>query len=161
MFLVSIDPHVKNCTLAVFDSNRAPLAIKEVKTAELIFRPHALHDDFYFHPKKDDKFLVIERPWVGKNPKGSITLAITVGKIMGVLGYLGFQVEEAPAWGTNGSWIYDMLSCRNRMPTRAQVAKLSMQIVKAEYPEYAMDEHGAAAVCMGLWFLKKRKMAGL
>lgn len=155
MFLLAIDPHVKQCAIAVF-KDRKLFNIKTVNTNELISIP-----EFEIHITPGKEFhLVIERPWIGKNPKGSITLAITVGKIMGSLIRSGFEVHEAPAWGVNGSWIADMLSTGNRIPTTLQVKKLSMQIAKAEYPDFDIDEHAAAAILMGMWWIKKRRMEG-
>jgi hypothetical protein len=158
MFLISIDPHVKKSSVAFFVCGKLENCIT-VDTQKLIGAPGmALSFTFPLELSDAEKHLIIERPWVGKNPKGSISLAITVGKIMGSLIRSGFEVYEAPAWGNDGSWISDMLSVGRRMPTRAQVAELSMQIAKSQYPSFKIDEHSAAAICIGMWFLKKRKL---
>jgi hypothetical protein len=157
MFLLAIDPHVNKSTLAIFIYEKLEV-IKTVKTCTLIGAPGVATGMPMLFSSNAEKTLVIERPWVGKNPKGSITLAITVGRIMGSLERSGFEVHEAPAWGNDGSWISDMLSLGRRMPTRAQVAALSMRIAKAEYPKMDIDEHSAAAILMGMWWLRKQKM---
>lgn len=154
-FMISLDPHVKKSALAIFVNNKLHM-ITTVKTDALISHPgNELGFRPLFKTVYRDRHLVIERPFVGKNPKGSITLAITVGKIMGAFIANGFEVHEAPAWGSQGSWISDMLSLRGKMPNRKQVAELSMRIAKAEYPGFDIDEHSAAAICMGLWYLRR------
>jgi len=162
MFLISVDPHVKKSTLAIFYCGELREIIT-VDTKKFIEKPfvECFQKSCLFPlslQKIDERYLIIERPWVGKSPKGSISLAITVGQIMGSLIRSGFEVHEAPAWGNDNSWISDMLSLGRRMPTRAQVAKLSTQIARNQYPGFSIDEHSAAAICMGLWFLKKRKL---
>lgn len=159
MFLLSIDPHVKKSSIAFFICGELE-DIMTVDTQRLIGAPAiALSFAFPLELSCVEKHLIIERPWVGKNPRGSISLAITVGQIMGSLTRSGFKAHEAPSWGNDGSWISDMLSLGRKMPTRAQVAKLSIQIAKSQYPDFNIDEHSAAAICIGMWFLKKRKIS--
>jgi hypothetical protein len=157
MFLLAIDPHIKKSNLAIFYYDRLR-KIMTVDTKKFIKNPSSESGARIINRVSEKRLLIIERPWVGKNPKGSISLAIIVGQIMGSLIRSGFESHEAPAWGNDGSWISDMLSLGRRMPTSAQVAKLSIQIAKNQYPEFSIDKHSAAAICMGLWFLKKRKM---
>jgi hypothetical protein len=157
-YLLAIDPHVDNAAVAFFEYGKLTECVT-VNTSKLIGCPEMTLG--FMVPLREfnvEKNLVIERPWVGKNPKGSITLALTVGKIMGSFIRSGFEVHEAPAWGNDNSWISDMLSQGRRMPTGGQVAKLSIEITKAEYPNFVIDQHLAAAVCMGLWWLRKRKL---
>jgi hypothetical protein len=157
-FIVSTDPHVKKSAIAVFMDSKLS-NITTVNTDQLISHPgNALGLEPLSRSIHQDRHLVIERPFVGKNPHGSITLAITVGKIMGSFIRSGFEIHEAPAWGVDNSWISDMLSLGQRMPTRKQVAKLSIKIAKTEYPDFEIDEHSAAAILIGMWFMKKIRM---
>lgn len=157
-FIISVDPHAKKSSVAFFIDGKLE-NIVTVDTQRLIGVPSvALSFAFPLELSAAEKHLIIERPFVGKNPKGSISLAITVGKIMGSLIRSGFEVHEAPAWGNDGSWISDMLSVGRRMPTRVQVAKLSMQIAQSQYPNFKFDQHSAAAILIGLWFLRKVKL---
>jgi len=150
MNLISIDPHVKTCSVAWFRDKKLKSILPNFSTKSLIEIPNSI-----IKPG-DNNHLVVERPWVGKNKKGSITLAITVGKIMGSLIRDGFEIHEAPAWGNEGSWIADMLSTGRRMPTTGQVKEMSMRVAMSEYPSFTIDEHSAAAICMGLWFMRKQ-----
>jgi hypothetical protein len=154
MYLLAIDPHTKKSAVAIFLEKNKLYKVFEVNTDELVKNPRKYIPVTNAYPKNRRKIAVVEGQWIGKNAKTALKLARTAGRIEGALIGIGFETVEAPAWG-NGSWITEMLSIRRRTPNREQVAKISIKIAESTYPDWNFNEHDAAAVCMGLWYLKK------
>jgi hypothetical protein len=117
------------------------------------------------------KVLVIERPHVGVKryfskkenrvkttslAQSSISLAIAVGRIAQAFFASGFEIVYAPSFGSKDSWIAQMLSISGRMPKTDMVKKLSVALAGNEYPaiKSKITHDEAAAVCMGLWWIK-------
>ena len=153
MYLISIDPHIKESALAVWLDSKL-MDVQMVSTEQLITRPNMLIGI----PHTQERYCLIEKQYVGQGRETSLELAITAGEIKGVFLYLGFIVEMIPVWGQN-SWMMAMLSTGGRMPNRRQAKKLSLMIAQRLYPEYNFgnNHHLADAVLIGRYWLDKRK----
>ncbi|MEE9356538.1 MAG: hypothetical protein V3U75_13185 [Methylococcaceae bacterium] len=103
----------------------------------------------------EDRHAVIEKPYVGVNPKQSIELAIICGKIAQVFSQQGFGVHWADSWGSKSAWTKQALGRGRKIPKREDAKRLSIMKAKGVWSGFgqAIDEHTADAANIGQWWL--------
>jgi hypothetical protein len=157
MSIIACDPHVKKTAIACWNDQLELNGVLEIDTDKFIKDP----SDFIEYNMVCNNIAVIESQYLGSSKQtgkpfinSTIKLAQHAGMIAGSLIRSNFEIVWAPPWGMNG-WIATMLSQNGRIPNTKQVALLSKMIVKRLNPELKFNEHQAAAILMGNWFITK------